>query len=351
MTTNDSLQVDADDQADLFDLAAMLYRRRRITILGIGSGVVLALLLFVVLPSKYTATTSFVPEVPAGLQVPGGLAGLAGELGLGLGGGSTTSPRFFADALKSRTLLDRALLTRLPITGEEAADSARLLDVLDVSGDTFADSLEDGRETLADLLRTDVDLETSVVTLKVTTEDRTLSAGLANTLMSFLDEFNTTQRRTNAREQRQFIETRLATVSDDLRGAELRLRSFYETNRTWQQSPSLVYEEGQLRRRVEIVQDVFLTLNREYEKARIDELNDTPALTIIDSAIAPRKAASPKLGLFLALGLVLGAGAGLLLALGLDLVVRVRRVDPTLFGQVLRVPGVAWLLQFSGERL
>ena len=52
--------------------------------------------------------------------------------------------------------------------------------------------------------------------------------------------------------------------------AEEQLRGFYERNRSWQQSPQLTFDEGRLRRQVEIRQEVYLTLRREYETARVE---------------------------------------------------------------------------------
>src|SRR5438132_8548828 len=45
---------------------------------------------------------------------------------------------------------------------------------------------------------------------------------------------------------------------------------------------------------VDIRQEVSLTLRREYETARIEEVNDTPVITVIDPPVPPHERSSPK---------------------------------------------------------
>ena len=131
----------AGEDATFLDLFGLLTRRWRTIARAVAGGVVVAVLLWVVMPSKYTSTTTFIPEVSSSLQVPSGLASLAGELGFGLGGGSTVSPRFFADVLTSQALENRTLLTRFHRPDGAPGDSATLLEILKVDGDNPLDSL------------------------------------------------------------------------------------------------------------------------------------------------------------------------------------------------------------------
>jgi uncharacterized protein involved in exopolysaccharide biosynthesis len=324
------------DEATVLGLVEILLRRR-LLILGCATATaIVTVLLGLLFPSQYTSSTSFVPEVSSSRQLPAGIAGLAGQLGLSLGGGATTSPRFFVDVMLSRETMDRVLLTRFrDREATAAADSATLLALLEVDGDNALDSLEQGRDDLSKRLSAQVDAETGIITFAVTTWDRELSAGIANTYIVYLDEFNTQSRQSKAREQRAFVEGRLQQSAEELREAELRLKSFYEGNRTWQQSPQLTFLEGQLRRRVEVPQEVYLTLSREYEKSRIEEVNDTPAITVIERAIPVQERSSPRLKLLGAMALVLGGGAGVMLALAMEYLHRLRAGDPAAYARLV----------------
>lgn len=319
---------DTANDATLLDLAALLAGGWR-TIVGFALALTaLALGVAALLPAKYTSSTSFVPEVSPNQQLPAAFAGLAGQFGLSLGSAAGTSPRFFADVLESREMLERVLLTRFPRPGGAAGDSATLLALLDVDADNHLDSLQQATRDFEEMISSRVDAETSIITARVTTRDRDLSAAIANTLVRNLNEFNTVSRQSKAKERREFVEGRLAASTTDLREAELALKNFYEENRAWQNSPRLMYQEGQLRRVVDVFQSVFITLSREYETAKIEELNDTPGLTVIDAAVPMQEKSFPRYGLIAAMTVVVGGGIGVMLVLVSAYVDRLRMADP-----------------------
>ena len=240
--------------------------------------------------------------------MPAGLAGLAGQFGIALGGEASQSPQFYADLIESRELMERVLRARYPRSSEEGVsrDSATLLEILDQGGDNSADSLYKGVKKLTKLVSTSVDRKTDVVELDVDAHDRVLAALVASRFLAYLNDFNAKTRQSQAGERRKFTEDRLAQAEADLRRAEEELKVFYQRNRSWQQAPQLVFEEGRLRRQVDVRQEVYLTLRREYETARIDEANDTPVLTVIDPPVPPARKSKPKRLVWVVVAAVLG---------------------------------------------
>src|SRR2546427_4992809 len=283
-----------------------------------------------VLPRPYTATVTFVPEQRSASRGGGGdrLAGLAGQLGIPLGLDPTQSPRFYAEVLKSRELLARVLLTKFPDPRRaDAGDSLPLLAILDVTGKTEPERLDLGVRRLNGLVSARVDIQTYLVYLSVTTHYRALSAAVATRFIEYLNEFNAKQRESQARARRQFVEQRILDGERELNAAEDDLRRFHERNRAWQESPELSAEEGRLRRQVDIYQEVYLTLRRDYEQARIEEVNDTPVITVIDPAVPPQRSSRSRAVMVL-LALVFGGVAGVVGALGGSYLDRVRREEP-----------------------
>jgi uncharacterized protein involved in exopolysaccharide biosynthesis len=311
-------------------LNALLRRWRPVVGLPILAAVVTALLSFVARPT-YTATTTFVPEARNQSRLPSGIAGLAGQLGVSIGAEPSQSPRFYADVVRSRELLERVLLSDYPDPRGRngATDSTMLLRILETKGRTRADSLARGVKKLNDLVSVRVDDQTNIVRVNVDAHYPVLAAAIANRLVAFLNDFNTQHRQSQARERRKFTEQRVAAADSELRHAEDAVKTFYERNRGWQQAPELVFEEARLRRQVDIGKEVYLTVKREYETSRIEEVNDTPVITVIDPAVPPQEKSKPKRMLMALLALVLGGMVAALWAFGAERLDRVRRDEDT----------------------
>jgi uncharacterized protein involved in exopolysaccharide biosynthesis len=225
--------------------------------------------------------------------------------------------------------LERILASKYenPLDTGIAPDSATLLQILKVTGRDRAESLHQGVKALDNLVSVRVDNQTNIVRLSVDARLPTVAAAIANRFVAYLNDFNTKTRQSQARERRKFIEERLAEGEEELRTTEEHLRSFYERNRSWQQSPQLIFDEGRLRRQVAIRQEVYLTLRREYETARIEEVNDTPLFTVIDPAVPPRERSGPRRVLWVFVAFVVGAVVSVSWAFGAEYLQRVRRED------------------------
>lgn len=313
-------------ETSVLDVATVLLRHWRLVFgLPIATALVVAGVSLIMAPS-FTATVAFFPEAGPAPRLPAGLAGLVGQLGISVDGGATQSPRFYADVVKSRALLERALLSRY-LNPSASTDSIRLLDILNIHGRNAADSLSNGVQALQTRITTQVDIQTGVVRLNARFPDPALAAAVANHLIDYLNDFNTQTRQSQARERRKFVEQRAAAAEVELRTAEEDLRKFYERNRTWQGAPQLTFEEGRLRRQVDLRQEVYLTLRREYETARIQEVNDAPVITVIEPAVAPQKRSRPRRTVMVSLAFLLGGMLGVFASFGAEYLARVRRED------------------------
>ncbi len=278
------------------------------------------------LPPMFTATATFVAETGS-RSVQSSLADLASQFGLTSASGQ--SPRFYAVLAKSRKIMEQILLARYadPREGEDTRDSATLLEILDLQSDIPAAHLALGVKTLGHLVSVEVDNQTSTVELRVEAAYPTLAAAVANRFVKFLNDFNARTRQSRAGERRKFIEERVGDAELELGEVEEQLKTFYERNRTWEQSPNLVFEEGQLHRLVQIQQEVYLTLKREYETARIEEVNSRSVITVIDAAVSPQVRSKPRRRLLVMLAVLLGGLLGVGWAFGIQYASNIRREE------------------------
>jgi len=263
---------------------------------------------FIVTPT-YTASASFVPEGQSASGKLGDLAGLAGQLGISIGPGANQSPRFYAQVVQSRELLESILRDKYQLSQHNGAgsDSTVLLHFLNAQGRTAAKQLEDGISILRKRIAVDVDNQTNIVTVAVDVRDPLVASSVANRVVHDLNTFNLERRQSSARQRRQFIEQRLGDARQELRAAEDAVANWLQQNRSYATSPTLQAEYQRLERQANIRQQVYLTLSQEYETARIEEVNSTPMITVIDSAVPPQRKSKPNRRLW-AVGAVLAGG-------------------------------------------
>jgi len=308
-------------------VAGMLSRWREAVRVTVGV-VVLALLLSVVLPPLYQSQATFV-TADAGIQLPKGLADLATSPGIsglatqfGLGGGSdpSTSPAFYAQLLGSRELLTRLVTSRFPNPRTDApGDSADLVAIYRIKQKDRLRGIELAIKRVKREMKIGVDARTNFVAIILNMRWAQLSAAVANRSVELVSTFNREQRLSRARSRRLFLESRVTDAQGELRSAEAGLRDFYEQNRLWQSSPGLLVEERRVRRQVEMASDLYVSLRGEFESARIDEVNTTPVITVVDRAVPPRKPLWPRRTAIVLTAGILGVGLGILWAAAREL--------------------------------
>ena len=302
-----------NEEISVSELVAPLARGWRTIALMSGVCAALALILRLILPNSYLARTTFVPEPPGGAGLGGGLGGLAalaGQFNLTGANANTYSPEFFAELVRSREVVGTVLKAEFPDPLSENHLKRPLLDLLRVQGMSPPERLERGIQRLRKISSVDVDRRTGIVTLAVWSRHPTLSADAANAMVSVLDSFNIQHRQSQSHQQRVFTGRRLIQAKRELTDAENAQLRFLTSNRAYSESPLLRFEVERLQREVQLKQEVYLTLSKTYEQARIAEVQDIPLLTVIDRASPPFHSSSLSPVIVLFMGLVGGAVLG-----------------------------------------
>lgn len=303
------------EDVSVFDLLTPLVRRHRlILVTALGCALVTAIVVLILRP-RYTALTTFVPEATKESSLSSSLGGLATQFGLGTQVATPYSPDFMADVLRSRGIREAVLTTEFPVPRGGARKANRpLLEILEVEGDTPARRLEEALESLADATSLSPDRRTGVLSLKVTLRDPNLAAQVANRMVEELNKFNVERRRSQSGEERIFTERRLQELRKELADAEDELVRFLQRNRQFSEFSVASVGARSLERKVQMKQEVLATMSRSYEEARINEVRDTPVLTVIDRAEPPAWKSFPKRTISVLVALVVGAVLGIGLA-------------------------------------
>jgi uncharacterized protein involved in exopolysaccharide biosynthesis len=306
------------DGVDIFALLSTLLRRRLVILAFSLLGAALLVGLALTQRPTYVARAAVLPENRQGGG--SGFSGVAAQLGLVLPistGGQ--SPAFYADLVESRTILNRITQDTFAVRSEGRVIRSPLSDVLEVEAETPALRRDRALKRLRSMISATLTAKTGVVSIDVRAPSPDLAHQLAQRIVDELGRFNVETRRTQAANERRFAAERLAEVSAELREAENALEGFLQRNRgDFRRSPSLAFEHDRLARTVTLKAQTQATLSQALEQARIEEVRDTPVLTVVEQPEIPLSAEPRGVVRRGVIGLALGGLIGIVLAFILD---------------------------------
>jgi uncharacterized protein involved in exopolysaccharide biosynthesis len=301
-------------------IAGILLRWRMVVATTVAA-LLIGIAAAIIIPPIYRAQASFVANTSSPSKLQGvsngntGLGNIISQFGGTMGGDPSESPNFYVELLGSRELLTRLLQSRFPNPRTVTPhDSATLLTILKIKKSDPRAQMEIAVKNMSKAISAGLDPKTNLVWFSVDARWAELSAQIANRLIELVGTFNKETRVSRAKAKRAFLQMRHDSAQTALHDAEERERVFYEQNRGAILAPSLRSEEQRIKREVDLASDLYINLDRQLEAARIDEINDAALITVIDSAVVPRKARWPRYGVVGITAILLGALAGLLLA-------------------------------------
>lgn len=285
--------------------------RWRVLGIALGCGALFYLASFLI-PTTYLASTTVIP-------VSGQDKGsILSQLGSGLEDlgiqptSRSSSPAMYPDIVRSRRLLGQVLDKPTPA----AIDSRQRPLLFFLSGlNRDARSVDNAIKRARRMVGASIDRRTGVLTIEVRARSPEIAAFMANSLDSLLQQFTIQAATSQAGANRAFIEGRLAETEVSLHQAEENLRNFRERNLRIMNAPQLLMEETRLTRLLRGEEEVYVTLKRQYEVAKIQEHKDLPFISVLDPAVPPVSKDSPRRGLMAAFGVLVGLMCGSWLAL------------------------------------
>jgi uncharacterized protein involved in exopolysaccharide biosynthesis len=159
-------------------------------------------------------------------------------------------------------------------------------------------------------VRARVDLLTSLINVEASAPSRQLAMYVAQRVFEGVNRANTLTRQTRGSNELRFLRTQQQGAADSLQAAEKAMSNFYERNRQYQSSPTLVFEQERLRRAVDLAREVYLGLTRSAQEAELRAVGDIPALTLIDGPTYPLRPSKPNRLLLTLVAVALGLSIG-----------------------------------------
>jgi uncharacterized protein involved in exopolysaccharide biosynthesis len=346
-----SSEVAEEQRLSFLRLLAVPLRHHRLLVGFPLVAAVTAGVLSFVFGREYLAESKFMPQ---GQQTQASrVVGLATQLGLNVSGlaDEGESALFYAELVRSQDILADAVRTPFRMRAGRDSATVTLMDVYKVSSQDSLARIRKGINKLRKDVSASVAARTNVVTLSTVAKTPELAIQLNRRLLALLSAFNQETRQSKASSERKFVENRLEGLRKELRGAEDTLQQFYNRNHNYRSAPELVFQEMRLRSRVMLLQQVQASLSQSYEEARIQEVRDTPVITIVQGPeLALRRTGRPAYvaAIALVMAFILAVGFSFIL----EFFAREAAEHPAEVAEVKTLGRAAWgsLLRFGGRR-
>jgi uncharacterized protein involved in exopolysaccharide biosynthesis len=255
------------------------------------------LLLFV--KNYYDSTVVILPNY-GGNSMLGGFSSIAAVAGINIGESNPTA--IYQKLIQSETVLEPVIYKKystiefkMPVNLLEYFEIE--LDKTDATDPIYMQERDKYLQMVEMLIKesitTNLDRITNILSITVRTPERQLSSDVANSLILSLDQYVRTKRKSNAKDQRIYIEERTKQVKDSLDQTEELLKKFREQNRIIN-SPPLLLEQSRLLRTIEILQAIYIELTKQMEIVKLEEIKDSPIINIQEEAGIPIKKSGPS---------------------------------------------------------
>lgn len=227
----------------------------------------------------YMAKASILPSGGQGSSgVLGLIASMTGAPPI-LGGSEESSSMLFPRIVESRRVGLEVTGTRFKIASRGGAEMS-LQEYLEAEND------DEALRALKSIRAVDVDKETGMIAITVSTPDPELSAQVANRCVEVLEKVNGEIRRASAAQNSEFLQERLAEMQAELRAAEDRLTHFRQQNMRMS-APELEADRLRLEREAAMKSQIFVSLSSQAELARLEEAKNLPIVRVLERAAVP----------------------------------------------------------------
>lgn len=350
MTESKPTNNTAEDEIDLLALAKTVWEKRKTLVSVTVSFMILGLVIAILSPKEFTASSTFIPQTSEGSKGGGSLGGLASLAGINLGsmGGSSEIPPSLYPKIVSSASFRKALLeSKINVEGLEGAVSYKeyfeeiyspgvlgllkqytiglpgvIIKLIKGEGTESSIETENGfinvsQEEFEHFKRLEQQLTVTpndkegFVTISFVLPEPLMAAQMTNFAQELLQKELIAYKIGNAREQLKFTEERFEEKKEEFEQIQARLSAFRDRNQNIV-SASAQNQLQRLEAEYNFSFSIYTELAKQLEQAKLQVAKDTPIFSIIQPVTIPTEKSAPKrpliLVIFTILGFIIGLG-------------------------------------------
>jgi len=346
--TNPKHPVTNDDEIDLLELAKTFWNGRKTILKTMFVAGILGVLIALLSPKEYTATTTIVPQTSSSTSKLGGLSSLAAMAGFNLDNatsGEILSPTVYPEIVSSVPF--QMDLMNIPFSFAEVNHPVSLYEyyaeiakpgvmaligkytiglpgviISSIKGDSEVKGLTDAkgpialtkkqekvRKMISEKVTMNLDTKQGFITLQAAFPEALLSAQVADQARELLQKYITRFKIEKASDKLSFIEQRYEEKKKEFEKAQSRLAYFSDQNKNVTSAVARTTEE-RMQGEYTIAMNVYNELAKQLEQAKIQVKEETPVFSILEPAMVPREKSKPKKPMIVFIWLFLGGIIG-----------------------------------------
>lgn len=326
----EDLSVRNHKEIDIVGLLLLLWEKRKRIIINCFIGGVLAIIVAFSIPKQYTSTVVMAPEFSTGSSMSGGLGALASMAGFDLGGLSggedALYPELYPQIVSSTPFLcdimnmqvetkDGSLKTSMydylvnhqrdpwwikmivapikwikSLVGSEKKEDIVPLDATEMSL-TRRQFLT--LKSLDELISVNVDKGNFVITLDVTMQDPKIASYVATVVSENLQEYIGKYRSAKARKDLAYTEKLYTEAQEKYYKAQQAYATYADQHQGVVKMQYQI-EQDRLSNEQDLAFNVYNQIAQQLEMARAKVAESTPVCVVMQPAVVPVKASSPK---------------------------------------------------------
>ena len=346
----------ADEEIDLLALAKTLWKGRKTVIISTISGIVLGIIIALISPKEYTASTVMVPQLGSDSQSKlGGLGGLAALAGINIdmSTGTELSPMIYPQIVGSIPF--QLELINAPLNFQDFPQPISLFDYcckygkisalgaikkytiglpgvilkaikgtpieIKLTGDLSGQPIlltEDQYELIKnfdDIISLDVNTKDGYLTLTTHMPEALAAAQMAQKAQNLLQQYITEFKIEKAKANLDFIQGRYNETKAEFEKAQVDLAVITDRNKNFTSGIPQI-ETDRIQTRYTIAFGVFQGLAQQLEQAKIQVKKETPVFTIVEPVTVPSERTKPKRAMIVAIWLFMGGIIGCVIIFG-----------------------------------
>lgn len=275
----------------------------------VGFFLIIGLIYALLATPWYKAEVKIMPSIGQGVHGLRQYSNIAALAGINLGGEVYSNYYLYPEIIKSNFILDRILRKKFKnITYNKPKPIIKFLDVkIDSTKNNWQYKLNVKAKKILkkEYIKSFLNVETDLLVIQVTVpKDPVLAAELANYIVEQLDNYNKNFRHYKAKDKRKFIEKSLEETEQNLIFAENTLKEFLNKNKDLT-SPETKLEYEKLYNELNLQRAIYTELKKQLELAKIEEVNETETLNILDKAEVPTEKYKPKRSFIMVIALII----------------------------------------------